>query len=102
MRGGGLAGLVRVVSVDTERLTSEDAAKFAILIGDAGLLDHPETKEREEPAPDQFSYVITVEQAAETREVVFSEQPLPGSVKRLIAWIEGVEGHTESIQPPGR
>jgi hypothetical protein len=99
-RGGGLSGLTKIVSVDTEKLAPGDAERVAALVSDAGRLQ-PSQDARLETSPDDYSYVLIVEEGEQTREETFSPRLMPESVHRLITLIEGVDGHTETIRAPG-
>src|SRR5512132_1881246 len=100
VRGGGLSGLTKIVSVDTEQLAPADAKSVAALLSDAEPLE-PSQDAPPEASPDEYSYVLIVEEGGHTREETFSPRSMPESVRRLITLIESVDGHTESIQPPG-
>jgi hypothetical protein len=101
VRGGGFGGLVRVVTVDSDRLPPEDAQELEALVLGAHLLDHPGGRSQEDAQPDRFIYEVTAEDEGRVRRVRFLEQSLPPEVRALITWVASVEGRTETIQPPG-
>jgi|RhiMetdeSRZDD1v2_1073273.scaffolds.fasta_scaffold408605_2 emfourin len=88
VEGGGLGGLVRTVSVDTEsdelrsRVESADFFALPSLLGDAA-------------APDEPTYAITVD----AHTVTVSERALPAELRALIDWIRSAPGRAERIEP---
>jgi len=101
VRGGGFSGLVRTTSVATDQLSPGDRQKLAALVGQSGLFDAPAAPRTEEPEPDRFTYAVTVQDQGRTRTAGFSERSLPEGVRNLISWVSTVDGHQESIGPPG-
>ena len=101
VRGGGFSGLIRTTTADMERLSPGDRQKLAVLVRRAGLFDPPTAPNPEEPEPDRFTYTVTVEDERQKRKIGFSERSLPEGVRNLISWVSTVNGHEESIEPPG-
>ncbi len=101
VRGGGLAGLVRTTTVDEDRLSAGDRRELAALVQQAGLSGPPAARGYEAPEPDRFSYLVTVEDQGRSRQATFTERSLPEGVRNLISWITTVDGHEDSIEPPG-
>jgi Emfourin len=101
VRGGGLGGLARTTTADTDRLAPADRQELAALVRQAGLLDAPAPASPGEPEPDRFTYTVTVEDQGHERRARFSERSLPGEVRNLINWVGTASGHEESIEPPG-
>ena len=101
VRGGGFGGLVRTTTADTERLSAGDRRQLAALVRQAGLFDAPKAPSPEEPEPDRFTYAVTVEDDGRRRKIGYSERSLPEGVRNLISWVSTVDGHEESIEPPG-
>jgi hypothetical protein len=101
VRGGGFGGLIRTITADTDRLSPGDREKLAGLVRQAGLLDASTATIPEEPAPDRFTYMVTVEDESQKRTARFSERSLPQKVRDLISWISAVNGREEHIEPPG-
>jgi hypothetical protein len=87
--------------VDAGRLSPGDRQKLAVLVRQAGLFDAPAAPGSEEPAPDRFTYTVTVEDEGRRRTVGFPERSQPEGVRNLISWVSTVDGHEESIEPPG-
>lgn len=100
-RGGGFGGLIRTTTADMDRLSPGDREKLPVLVRQAGLFDDPTAPNSEEPEPDRFTYTVMVEDEGRRREVTFSERSLPEEVRNLISWVSTVDGHEESIGPPG-
>lgn len=101
VRGGGFSGLVRTSSVATNQLSPGDRQKLAALVGQSGLFDAPAARSAEEPEPDRFTYTVSVEDQGRTHTAGFSERSMPEGVRNLISWVSTVDGHEESIGPPG-
>jgi hypothetical protein len=101
VRGGGFSGLVRTTTVATDQLSPGDRHKLAALVRRSGLDDAPAAPSTGEPEPDRFTYAVTVEDQGQTHTAGFSERSMPEGVRNLIAWVSTVDGHQESIGPPG-
>ena len=101
MRGGGFGGLVRTTTADTDHLSPRDREELAVLVREAGLLQASPPASAEEPEPDRFTYAVTVQDQGQEHQARFSERSLPGEVRNLISWVGAVNGHQESIEPPG-
>jgi len=101
VRGGGFSGLVRTTTVATDQLSPGDRQKLAALVRQSGLSDAPAASRTKDPGPDRFTYTVTVEDQGQTRTAGFSERSLPEGVRNLISWVGTVDGHEESIGPPG-
>ena len=102
VRGGGLAGLIRTVSADSDQLAPSDRRELAALVQQTGLLDAETVPGSGEHEPDRFTYTVTVEDRGRRRKIAFPERSLPEEVRNLISWVNTVSGHEESIEPPGR
>lgn len=100
VRGGGLAGLIRTVSADSDQLAPDDRRELAALVRQTGLLGAPAAGSGA-PEPDRFTYTVTVEDHGHSRTVAFPERSLPAEVRNLISWVNTVSGHEETIGPPG-
>jgi hypothetical protein len=101
VRGGGLAGLVRTTTADTDRLSPGDGEKLAALVRQAGLVGSHAASNHDEPEPDRFAYQVTVEDQQHNHVSGFSERSLPAKVRDLISWMSTVDGHEDKIEPPG-
>jgi hypothetical protein len=101
VRGGGFGGLIRTTTADTDRLSSDDREKLAILVRQAGLLNAPAAEYPDEPEPDRFTFTVTVEDEGHRRQARFSERSLPEEARNLISWVGAVSGREERIEPPG-
>ena len=101
VRGGGFSGLVRTTSVATDQLSPGDRQKLAALVQQSGLDDAPAAPSSGEPEPDRFTYAVTLEDQGRTHTAGFSERSMPEGVRNLISWVSTVDGHEESIGPPG-
>lgn len=101
VRGGGFGGLVRTTTADTDHLSPQDREELAALVRQAGLLETGSATSAEEPEPDRFTYAVTVQDQGQEHQARFSERSLPGEVRNLISWVGAVNGHQETIEPPG-
>lgn len=101
VRGGGFGGLVRTTTADTDHLSPQDREELAALVRQAGLLETRSATSAEEPEPDRFTYAVTVQDQGQEHQARFSERSLPGEVRNLISWVGAVNGHQETIEPPG-
>lgn len=99
VRGGGLAGLVRTTTADTDRLSPADSEKLAALVRQAGL--EGAASAHDEPEPDRFAYQVIVEDQQRHHVNGFSERSLPVPVRNLISWMSSVDGHEDTVGPPG-
>ena len=101
-RGGGFGGLVRTTTADTAWLSPGDRQEMQTLVGRSGLEDGRPAPEAGTPEPDRFTYTVTVEDQGHRHVATFPEQSLPGEVRDLISWVSRVDGHKDTVEPPGR
>jgi hypothetical protein len=100
-RGGGIAGLVRTTTADVAWLSASDRQEMQDLVRQAGLLGDPPAPSGGDLQPDRFQYTVTVDDDGRRRVASFPEQSMPGPVRDLISWVSTVDGHQESVGPPG-
>jgi hypothetical protein len=101
VRGGGFAGLVTIISLDSASLTSEDAATLRAKVEQSGLFGPPGREGGSDPRPDRFDYEVTVEDQDRARMVRVSEQDLSGPLRALISYVSSLPGRQEQVGPPG-
>jgi hypothetical protein len=101
VRGGGFAGLVTVITVDSASLTPEDAAMLRAKVEQAGLFGPPGRGDGPDPRPDRFDYEVTVEDQGQVRTARVSETGLSGPLRSLISYVSSLPGRQEQVGPPG-
>jgi hypothetical protein len=89
-RGGGVAGILRVVEVDADDVPAD---ALAALRGSSGGGSPPPSPRR----PDEMTYAVRVGDS----EARFTDSTLPDEVRRLIAWADAHPARREQIRPPG-
>jgi hypothetical protein len=85
-RGGGVAGILRVVSVDAADVPFDVAAMLR-----APSPSPPSSR------PDEMTYAVRVGDD----EARFTDSTLPPEVRELIAWADAHPERREQIRPPG-
>ena len=86
VKSGGIAGLhLPLLSIDSAKLSAQDARKLAQLIEEVRFFDLAESY----PAhgADLFVYTITVEQNGKRHSVSYDDAP--AELKPLIDWLAG-------------
>lgn len=80
VRSGGVAGVTRRWSLDSEDLGAEEAAELERLLG--ALDDVPAAATP--PGPDRFQYELRVTRGGRTRTVTVHEGAIPAELRPLI------------------
>jgi hypothetical protein len=101
IRGGGFAGLVKTITVDSARLSPQDAVTLAAKVEEARLFDYPPEGTTGAGKPDAFTFLVTIEDRRRRHRVAFEEESLPRGVRSLISWIGSIPGREEKLEPPG-
>lgn len=86
-RSGGFAGLARSVTVSSDSLSNQDAAELRRLIDEARLFDLPEHAGEGEPVPDDFNYVISVDEGERSTVVRTGDANAPPQLRPLLDWL---------------
>ena len=85
-RSGGFSGLLVTISVDTTKLTVEQAEQLHRLVESAHFFSLP--AHLPAPAqPDRFQYQVTVETDGRQHTVTISEAAVPETLRPLISWL---------------
>ena len=99
VRTGGLAGMRRSATVDTDALDPARAAQLRGLLETADLGKPLPTSPGETRGADRFRYTLTVEEKGRERTLRFAEEDAPESVQRLL---EALWRESDALpEPPG-
>lgn len=101
VQGGGLAGLVRTTSVDSDSMPADQAAAFEDAVGRAGAFDLPATLGSSVARPDEFIYEVTVDDGRRRHTVRARRDALSAGLRSLISWVQSAPGRSERYDPPG-
>jgi hypothetical protein len=88
-RTGGLAGVPVEATVDTAKLSPDEAAPILAAL-DAARLDSPDLATATDAAPpapgppDTFGYELEVTRGAQTRTLRFGERDVPDALRPLV------------------
>jgi hypothetical protein len=83
-RSGGFAGMLVQLSVDTGSLPPAEADILHQRVQKANFFDLPARLDTPKGAPDQFQYVLTVEEGARRHTVETSDGAAPASLRPLL------------------
>jgi hypothetical protein len=83
-RSGGFAGVKLSSSVDTEKLSPDDARQLRKIVEGATFFELPNVIKSSRPIPDRFLYRIQIEEGGRTKEVEVDEASLPNQLKPLV------------------
>ncbi len=91
VRSGGLAGIKRAASLDTETLDQQRAAQLRRLVEEADVAHVSEPTIRSTRDRDRFHFTLTVQHGAFEHSVTFAEERTPERVQPLLemVWREG-------------
>ncbi|GAA2989000.1 protealysin inhibitor emfourin [Streptosporangium longisporum] len=101
VRGGGIAGLVTVVTADSASLSRPEAAELRARVERAGLTGEPPPPPPVTARPDRFDYELTVEDEGGVHTVRASEGTLSAPLRALISYVTSLPGRQQRIGPPG-
>lgn len=82
-RSGGFMGRKVNLDIDVNDLSEEQATLLHELLDEADFFDFPEDLRRT-PAPDEFSYLITVETGKRRHSVRVSDTSIPEDLRPLL------------------
>lgn len=92
-RSGGFAGLRLTAALDSDTLSSDDAATLRALIHAASFFDLPAKHEKAQSGADRFQYKVTVEIDNRRHAIEIDESVAPPSLRPLLNWL------TEKAKP---
>lgn len=83
-RSGGIAGLQKRRSLDTEALSSDDASELERLVSELDLEDLERRSPIRGRGADRFQYDLHVKRQGGEHRVVVSEDEVPASLKAVL------------------
>ena len=86
-RTGGVAGTRLTVTLDTERLPPQEAARLRRLISAASFFDQPTSLKSSTSGADRFQYQVTVEEGDRIKKVDIDESCVPRTFQPLIEYL---------------
>jgi hypothetical protein len=103
VRGGGLAGMVTVTSLDTDDLSGPDEAALRAKVDQAAVFQpHQRGAETTPPQPDRFSYELTIEDNDRRQTLRIRDQDLSPEQRDLITLVHNSPARRQEVRPPGR
>lgn len=95
--GGGFAGVVAVVAVDSSVLPADQAQDLAAEVDRAGL------RTMEPPVPagqraDAQLYEVSLREGEQQRDLHFTDESMPADIEKLVHWMRQCPGRTESLE----
>jgi emfourin len=84
-RLGGVAGIIRPPAIlDTTRLEPARAAELEKIVRDSGFFDLPSELLPDNPAPDSFQYVLTINDRVREHTVTTTQNSAPERLRALL------------------
>ncbi len=95
--GGGIAGIVAVIAVDSSELRPEQAKSLAAEVDRAGLrsMESPTPGRRR---PDAQLYEVSLREHGEQLDLHFTDESMPTDVEELVHWMRQCPGRKESLE----
>lgn len=75
------------VALDTEELSSEEAADLTRLLTESSFFEHKASLKSAFPKPDQFQYRISVEDGGRKKEIEADDTGLPENLCPLVDYL---------------
>ena len=85
-RSGGFAGIALKKTVDSDSLPKEKAEQVKGIISDSDFFSLS-SELSSSRSRDKFQYKITISVEDKSNTVVFGEETMPDTVRRLVDWI---------------
>lgn len=86
-RSGGFAGMRLTATIDSDTLSSDDAATLRGLIHAASFFDLPAKSPKSPSGADRFQYKVMVESADRRHAIEIDESTVPPSLRPLLNWL---------------
>jgi hypothetical protein len=90
VRSGGVAGLSLKVSLDTSKLSPQDAAQLQQMVSASGLLNLPSRLASGAAGADRFQYRIAVRDSGREQNFLIDEAAAPPSLQPLLDHLTGL------------
>ncbi|MGZ4269510.1 MAG: protealysin inhibitor emfourin [Solirubrobacteraceae bacterium] len=101
VRGGGVAGMVRVSEIDADALSDADRRTLEDLLDRSGMAAAAGAPAPSPAHADEMAYEIRVHEGAEPVVARFRESTLPDGARALMAWIaQRPETRSRLDRPP--
>jgi hypothetical protein len=84
---GGFGGLTTTKTIDSDKLSTEQANKLSRLVNASNFFNLPATIAYSGPARDFFQYKLTIETKGKKHTVAVDEPVTPPELKPLIQWL---------------
>lgn len=85
---GGLTGVHKTISINSDSLVSEEASKLIRLIKDANFFDLPSRQSTPSRGADYLNYKVTVEEDQNRKHSIeITDRTTPPSVQPLIRYL---------------
>ncbi len=84
---GGLAGLTIKKTVDTDKITEDQASELRKLVDASNFFNLPSTTPYRGPMRDFFHYELTIESEGKSRTINVDEPAAPPELKPLLRWL---------------
>ncbi len=95
--GGGFAGIVAVIAVDSSTLPSDQAQVLAAEVDRAGLRSMAPPEPARQRADAQL-YEVSLREGEEHLDLHFTDESMPPDVEELVHWVRQCPGRTESLE----
>jgi hypothetical protein len=86
-RTGGFAGRKLRARIDSAALTDEESERLRQLVTESRFFDLPARLQSGQPAPDRFSYVVTVQAGPRTHTIEAAATAVPPELRPLLTWL---------------
>ncbi|PSB24198.1 hypothetical protein C7B82_27930 [Stenomitos frigidus ULC18] len=90
-RSGGFTGMPLTITVDTAKLSPDNAARLRHLVEAADFFRLPDRVST--PAqPDRFEYTVTIQEGTQKHTITVGEAAIPEPLKPLLHWLMETAG----------
>jgi hypothetical protein len=84
IRTGGVAGMRREATIDTNRLDRQQSEEIHRLVRAADVAGLPEPAGAVKRGPDRFHYTLTIDEGEKRHAVSFEEERTPEKIRPLL------------------